>query len=166
MIGRSSSFAMTPRSLAGHLLLLAAGIAAPFLFPGHTIQFAIFWIFVLFALTWDVMGGQMGYNTLGNILFFGLGMYVCAVAQIAIVYDVAQYTAANGAIRVDFSPRDYFEGLALGMVLSALVPVVVSVVLSWVLFGLRGPYYAIGTLGVAIAAAELTNSWNYVGGGM
>jgi len=166
MISRSSSFAMTPRSLAGHLLLLAAGIAAPFVFPGHTIQFAIFWIFVLFALTWDVMGGQMGYNTLGNILFFGLGMYVCAVAQIAIVYDVAQYTAANGAIRVDFSPHDYFEGLALGMVLSALVPVVVSVVLSWVLFGLRGPYYAIGTLGVAIAAAELTNSWNYVGGGM
>ena len=26
---------------------------------------------ILFALTWDVMGGQMGYNSLGNIVFFG-----------------------------------------------------------------------------------------------
>ena len=57
-----------------HLVLLAAGIAAPIVFPAHTVQFAVFWIFVLFALTWDIMGGHMGYNSLGNILFFGLGM--------------------------------------------------------------------------------------------
>ena len=61
---------MTRKSLAFHLVLLAAGIAAPFLFPAHTVQFAIFWIFVLFAQTWDTMGGQMGYNSLGNIIFF------------------------------------------------------------------------------------------------
>lgn len=157
---------LTRRSLAGHLLLLAAGVVAPFVFPGHSIQFAVFWVFVLFALTWDIMGGQMGYNSLGNILFFGVGMYVCAVAQIGVVYDIGLYTAANGAINVNFAPKEYFGGLALGIVLAALVPVVVAAVLSWILFGLRGPYYAIGTLGVAIAAAELTNSWNYVGGGM
>ena len=146
--------------------LLVAGVLAPILFPGHTVQFAVFWIFVLFALTWDMMGGQMGYNSLGNILFFGVGMYVCAVAQISIVYDVAEYTAANGAIKVDFAPHQYFEGLALGLAWAGLIPVVVAAVLSWILFGLRGPYFAIGTLGVAIAAAELTNSWDYVGGGM
>jgi len=166
MSAQASSFALTPRSWALHLALLAAGIVAPIVFPGHSVQFAVFWVFVLFALTWDIMGGQMGYNSLGNILFFGLGMYICAVAQIAVVYDVAEYTAASGAIKVAFSPHDYFKGLAIGLVLAAIGPMLVSVVLSWVLFGLRGPYYAIGTLGVAIAAAELTNSWNYVGGGM
>jgi branched-chain amino acid transport system permease protein len=156
---------MTGRSMLGHLALLAAGIAAPLLFPAHTVQFAVFWIFVLFALTWDLMGGHMGYNTLGNILFFGLGMYVCAVVQIGLVYDVAEYTAANGAIRIDFTDPQYFGGLALGIVAAALVPPLVGAVLSWILFGLRGPYFAIGTLGVAIAAAELTNAWDYVGGG-
>ena len=64
----SPRLGLTPRSLAGHLLLLAAGVAAPFLFPGHTIQFAVFWVFVLFALTWDIMGGQMGYT---QIFVFG-----------------------------------------------------------------------------------------------
>ena len=148
-----------------HAVLLAAGIAAPFLFPAHTVQFAVFWIFVLFALTWDIMGGHMGYNSLGNILFFGLGMYTCALVQIGLVYDIAEYTAANGAIHIDFTGAQYFHGLALGVVAAALVPVVFAAALSWILFGLRGPYFAIGTLGVAIAAAELTNAWDFVGGG-
>ena len=156
---------MSARSTVRDVAILAAGIAAPFVFPSHTIQFAVFWIFVLFALTWDTMGGHMGYNSLGNILFFGLGMYVCALAQIGLVYDIAEYTAANGAIHIDFTDAQYFEGLALGLALSAVIPVIAAAALSWILFGVRGPYFAIGTLGVAIAAAELTNAWDYVGAG-
>ena len=38
-------------------------------------------------------------------------------------------------------------------------------VFGWIVFGLRGPYFAIGTLGVAIAAGELVGAWDYVGGG-
>ena len=156
---------MTLRSAVLHAALLAAGIAAPFLFPGHTVQFAVFWIFVVFALTWDIMGGHMGYNSLGNILFFGLGMYACALAQVGLVYDIGEYTAAYGAISVNFTDEQYFRGLALGIPLAALEPVAFAAALSWILFGLRGPYFAIGTLGVAIAAAELTNAWGWVGGG-
>ncbi|HEX5767872.1 MAG TPA: hypothetical protein VFX94_06520, partial [Burkholderiales bacterium] len=91
--------------------LLAAALAAPFAFPAHTTQIAVLWIMVLFALTWDLMGGQMGYNSLGNIVFFGVGMYACAIAQIGTFYDVAEYTAAFGAIKVDFSHSQYFGGL-------------------------------------------------------
>jgi len=156
---------MSARQKLLHLAIAAAGIAAPLLFPGHTVQLAVFWVFVLFALTWDIMGGHMGYNSLGNILFFGLGMYVCALVQIGLVYNIAEYTAANGAIKIDFSDRQYFEGLALGLAAAAIVPVIVGAALSRILLGLRGPYFAIGTLGVAIAAAELTNAWDWVGGG-
>jgi branched-chain amino acid transport system permease protein len=148
-----------------HLVLFAAAVAAPFLFPAHTTQVAVLWLMVLFALTWDLMGGQMGYNSLGNIVFFGVGMYACAIAQIGTFYDVAEYTAAFGAIKVDFTRAQYFSGLAFGLLLGALAATVVAALLSWVLFGLRGPYFAIGTLGVALAAAELTGAWDYVGGG-
>ena len=96
---------MTRRSLLLQLAILAAGLAAPLLFPGHTVQLAVLWMMILFAMTWDTVGGQMGYNSLGNILFFGFGMYVCAITQIAIVYNVAKYTAATGAIKVDFTNR-------------------------------------------------------------
>ncbi|MEM6945769.1 MAG: branched-chain amino acid ABC transporter permease, partial [Pseudomonadota bacterium] len=66
--------------------ILAAGIAAPIVLPGYTTQFSVLWVMVLLALTWDLQGGQMGYNSLGNIFFFGFGMYVSAVCQIGIVY--------------------------------------------------------------------------------
>lgn len=156
---------MTRNSLILHVTILAAGIAAPLLFPGLVFQFAMLWIMILFALTWDTMGGQMGYNSLGNILFFGVGMYACAIVQIGMFYDVAEYTAAFGAIKVDFTDQQYYVGIVLGLVAAAVAAFAIAAALSWVLLGLRGPYFAIGTLGAALAAAELTGAWDYVGGG-
>ena len=52
--------------------LLVLGLIAPFLFPAFKLQISFMWILVILALTWDVQGGQMGYNSFGNILFFGI----------------------------------------------------------------------------------------------
>ena len=132
--------------------ILAASIAAPLVFPDYTFQFSVLWVMILFALTWDMLGGQMGYNSLGNIFFFGAGMYLCAIIQIGLYYDVAEYTAASGEIKVDITPPQYFLGLFLGIVAAALANAVFAAIFGWVVFGLRGPYFAIGTLGVALAA--------------
>ncbi|MCH8237852.1 MAG: branched-chain amino acid ABC transporter permease, partial [Proteobacteria bacterium] len=148
-----------------YVVLLAAGVLAPFVFGNYTFQITVLWVMILFALTWDILGGQMGYNSLGNIFFFGVGMYACAIVQIGLYYDVAQYTVSSGAIKVDFSPEQYFTGLFLGIIASALVSVVFAVILAHIVFGLRGPYFAIGTLGVTLSAGELTGAWEYVGGG-
>ena len=145
--------------------VLAGGLAAPLVFPDYTFQLALLWIMILFALTWDLLGGQMGYNSLGNIFFFGAGMYICAVTQIGLYYDVAEYTAAFGAVRIDYTMRQYFTGLALGTVAAGFGAVLLALVFGRIVFGLRGPYFAIGTLGVALAAGELTSTWDYVGGG-
>ncbi len=157
------STAMTQGLLYGGIVL--AGIVAPFAFPEYTFQFALLWIMILFALTWDILGGQMGYNSLGNIFFFGAGMYLCAVTQIGLYYDVAEYTAAFGAVKVDFTMGQYMLGLGLGMLAAALGSVVLALFFGRIVFGLRGPYFAIGTLGVALAAGELMGTWEYVGGG-
>ncbi len=145
--------------------IVAASIAAPFAFPNYTFQLALLWIMILFALTWDIAGGQMGYNSLGNILFFGAGMYISAVVQVGLYYDVAEYTAAFGAVKVDFTMQQYMLGLGLGIIAAALGCVVLAYIFGRIVFGLRGPYFAIGTLGVALAAAELVSTWEYLGGG-
>lgn len=128
----------------GGLGLCAA--AAPWLVPALTTQMAFLWLMVLFALTWDVMGGQMGYNSFGNIVFFGVGAYVCAVVQ-----------------------RDlglaYFPGLAAGAGLSALVAVALALALGPALLALRGHYFAIATLGLGIAFADAAAGWNFIGAG-
>ena len=73
---------MKNTKLIGYVLLLIIGLAAPFLFPAFKLQISILWILIILSLTWDVQGGQMGYNTFGNILFFGIGMYLCSSVQI------------------------------------------------------------------------------------
>ncbi|MEQ9643352.1 MAG: branched-chain amino acid ABC transporter permease [Alphaproteobacteria bacterium] len=145
--------------------IAVAGIVAPLLFPAYTFQIAVLWLMVMFAITWDIMGGQMGYNSLGNIFFFGTGMYICALVQIGLYYDVGEYTAAFGAIKVDYTEQQYFTGLALGVVAAAFGSAVLAVLVGNAIFGLRGPYFAIGTLGIAFAAAELIGGWDWVGGG-
>ena len=62
--------------------LLAVGIVAPFVFGNYTFQMTVLWVMILFAVTWDILGGQMGYNSLGNIFFFGAGMYTSVIVQI------------------------------------------------------------------------------------
>ncbi len=142
-----------------------AALAAPFLFPAFQIQLAFLWLMILFAMTWDIMGGQMGYNSFGNILYFGVGMYVSAVVQVGLFYDVAAYTSAAGANIQSFTSSQFLWGMALGMPLAGLAAAALAVVLGTGMLGLRGHYFAIGTLGLGILAAELAGAWDYIGAG-
>jgi branched-chain amino acid transport system permease protein len=142
------------------------GILGPILFPAYTLSIAYLWMMVLMASTWDILGGQMGYNSLGNITFFGVGMYVSAIIQISIFYEpgVGEYTSAMGAIKPEFTDQQYYWGIFLGIFGGAIAALALSLIFSTFMFGLRGPYFAIGSLGLAIAAAEITVTINYVGG--
>ena len=154
------------KTLITYLGLAIFGIAGPLLFPNYTLSIAYLWMMVLMASTWDILGGQMGYNSLGNITFFGVGMYVSAIIQIAIFYEggVGEYTLAMGAIKPEFTPQEYYLGIFLGILGGAFAALLLSLVFSTFMFGLRGPYFAIGSLGLAIAAAEITITIDYVGG--
>jgi branched-chain amino acid transport system permease protein len=145
--------------------LILFGIITPILFPNYTSQVAVMWLMVLMAVTWDMTGGQMGYNSLGNVIFFGLGMYASAVVQISMFADVAKYTASFGAMYVEFTEVQYFTGLSLGIVVGGIVATLFALLIGPFMLGLRGPYFAIGTLGLAVAVAELIAGWGYVGAG-
>ena len=63
------------------LALLALALALPYLASAYRTQLSFLWVMIVFALTWDVLGGQTGYNSFGNVVFVGVGMYACAVTQ-------------------------------------------------------------------------------------
>lgn len=130
----------------GYVGIVVAGLAAPLLLPEFRTQMSFLWVMIVLALTWDILGGQMGYNSFGNILFFGIGMYACALIQ-------------------HHSGLDYFSALFLGMLAGAGLAVLVAATLGWGILGLRGHYFAIGTLGLGIAAAEFASGWDYIGAG-
>ena len=154
-----------PRTIALGLALLVFIIVAPFLFPDFRTQLATLWLMIVVALTWDMTGGQMGYNSLGNIFFYGTGMYVAAAIAIGMVHDLGAYTDAGRLDLMIFTERQYFVGALIGIIGAGVFCALTAVLIGYVIFGLRGPYFAIGTLGVAIAAGELVANWDWLGGG-
>ena len=148
-----------------YALILAFTFISPFAFPDYGTQLATLWLMIIVALTWDMTGGQMGDNSLGNIFFYGTGMYVAALIAIGLTYDIGDYTSAAGGGIYKFTDLEYFGGMALGVIGAGLFCSVCAIVIGFLTFGLRGPYFAIGTLGVAIAAGELVSNWDWVGGG-
>ncbi len=157
---------MTPKTSALlHPAMLVVIALAPFVFPDYQTQLATLWLFIIVAMTWDMTGGQMGYNSLGNIFFYGTGMYVAAVITIGLAYDVREYNDASGGGIFEFTVAQYFTGFALGLIGAGLFCALCAYLVGYLTFGLRGPYFAIGTLGVAIAAGELVSNWEWVGGG-
>ena len=59
------SFEKRELYICGGLLLFL--IAAPFIFVNFKLQLAFMLILIILALTWNIQGGEMGYNTFGNI---------------------------------------------------------------------------------------------------
>jgi branched-chain amino acid transport system permease protein len=135
---------------AAHLLfyggLAVLAVLAPAIAPDYRTQLAFLWVMIIFSLTWDLLGGQMGYNSFGNIVFFGVGMYACAVVQ----RDAG---------------LEYYAALFIGMGVGAVLAVGIAALLGSAILGLRGHYFAIGTLGVGVAAGEFASGWDYIGAG-
>ncbi len=134
------------KSALAWICAVAIALALPLLAPAYQSQLAFLWVMIVLALTWDLLGGQMGYNSFGNIVFFGVGMYACAVVQ---------RDAGLG----------YFAGLFLGMACGAALAVAAAAFLGAGILGLRGHYFAIATLGLGIAAGELASGWEFIGAG-
>lgn len=146
--------------------LAAFGVAAPFIFPNYMAQMTELWLFIVFALTWDLVGGQMGYNSFGNVIFIGIGVYATAVIQVALLYDVGDYNAARGGgTTFVFDEMQYLEGLALGLPASAVMATLLAILIGSAVLGMRGQYFAICTLGLGIAAGEIAGGWEWIGAG-
>lgn len=155
----------TVRKILPYVLIGVVSLLAPYLAPNYRIQLALLWMMVLFALTWDLCGGQMGYNSFGNILFFGIGCYATVVVQRRLHFDIAEYATVTGQATKTLTSSEYFTGFALGLVLSVVVAVAVGAVLGSGILGMRGHYFAICTLGIGVAAGEIASGWEFVGAG-
>ena len=104
---------MTKNKTMLYAAIMAFTFISPFLFPTYGTQLATLWLMIIVSLTWDMTGGQMGYNSLGNIFFYGTGMYVAALVTIGLTYDVGEYTSAAGGGIYEFTDLQYFGGMAL-----------------------------------------------------
>ena len=158
--------ALTPKRCLMIAGLLAVGGVAPVLLPAYQLQLTELLLFMVFALCWDLVGGQMGYNSFGNVLFVGLGMYAAAIVQVGLFYDVGLYNdARGGGTDFVFNESQFLTGLALGIPAAALVSGLAAWLLGSLVLTMRGHYFAICTLGLGIAAGQIAAGIPWIGAG-
>ncbi len=93
-------------------------------------------IFAILGSSWNLLFGYMGVYSFGHQAFFGVGAYVSALL----------------AVKAGLTP---WIGLFLGGIGAALV----SLVISWPTFRLKGPYIAIVTLAFAEVLRITCSNW-------
>ena len=103
-------------------------------------------MFIILALTWDLIGGQTGYTVFGNLTFFGIGAYTDVILM--------KGTTALGT-----------HGFVTSVVVAAVVGVLYALILGIPLLRLRGHYFAVSTLGVLIATRQYVANLAQTGGG-
>jgi branched-chain amino acid transport system permease protein len=158
--------ALTPARVVLLLGLVAVGAILPLAAPAYQSQATELLLFIVFALAWDLVGGQMGYNSFGNVLFVGIGMYVSAIVQVGLFYDVGAYTEAKGGgTAFLFDETQFLTGLAFGLPAAALAAALIAWLLGSLVLTMRGHYFAICTLGLGIAAGQIAAGIPWIGAG-
>lgn len=124
------------------ILFGAALLAAvPFLGDEVLIQYGINTLLLaVLAQSWNILGGFTGYASFGNSTFYGLGTYGTAIAM-------AQFGLP------------FWMGLILGAILAMLCALLVGLPI----LRLRGPYFAIATLGLSAALSALVANLDIAG---
>jgi branched-chain amino acid transport system permease protein len=118
-------------------------VAIPFVGSDYLVGFAFTtFLFVAMAYGWNLISGYTGYLSFGQISFFGVGAYATAIL------------VAKASWPWPFA-------VVAGMVLSA----VLAVPLGWAMLRLRGPYFALGMLGLAQVLQTIASAWSGVTNG-
>jgi branched-chain amino acid transport system permease protein len=122
-------------------LLLLALLALPRLLSSYTLLTVTrFLLLALMAQGWNFIGGYTGYAAFGNVAYFGVGAYT------------------TGLLMIGRWHLPFFPALFAGALLAALV----AMLIGPPILRLRGHYFAIATLGVAEAMAQLADNWESV----
>ncbi len=125
----------------GVVVLLAVGLL-PLAKPGPNGIRLIFvsLVWVAASVGWNLIGGFAGQVSFGFAVFYGLGAYATAIVYTA---GVNRFTAILGG---------------------ACVALLASLVIGVTTFRLRGPYFAIATIGVSEAVRVVMNNLEITGG--
>jgi branched-chain amino acid transport system permease protein len=105
-------------------------------FAGYTVL-----QFIVLATAWNILGGYTGYVNFGSAAFFALGAYATV-----------------------FLHKFYPLPIPLLIVIGGIVSGIVGLGMGYLTLRLRGAFFAIATLALAVVLQTLVVNWDYVGG--
>jgi branched-chain amino acid transport system permease protein len=105
-------------------------------FAGYTVL-----QFIVLATAWNILGGYTGYVNFGSAAFFALGAYSTV-----------------------FFHKTYQLPIPILIVIGGIVSGIVGFGMGYLTLRLRGAFFAIATLALAVVLQTLVVNWDYVGG--
>jgi len=116
--------------------------------------------FVVLATAWNILGGYCGYVNFGSAAFFAIGVYT-SVALIKLGANPGRYLPdfLAGAVKA-ISPLPI---PALQLV-AGVVAGIIGLGMGYLTLRLRGVFFAIATLAMAVVLQTLIINWDFVGG--
>jgi branched-chain amino acid transport system permease protein len=129
-------------------LLIAIVVAAGVFFAARLVNndyvfFAGYTVlqFVVLATAWNILGGYTGYVNFGSAAFFALGAYSTV-----------------------FLHKFFPMPIPVLIVVGGIVSGIVGLGMGYLTLRLRGAFFAIATLALAVVLQTLVVNWDYVGG--
>ena len=131
------------RFLAGAVVVLALAASMPFFFHNEYFFFAAYVVlqFIVLATAWNILGGYAGYVNFGTGAFFAVGAYTAVALYKAFALPLGLQILAGAA-------ASGLLGFGVGMLTLRL----------------RGIFFSIATIAVAIILETVVVNWHYVGG--
>jgi branched-chain amino acid transport system permease protein len=153
---RTPAFIAIQVAVAAALYLLFRNFGNDYLFfAGYTVL-----QYIVLATAWNILGGYCGYVNFGSSGFFAIGAYTAVF-----LYNIGQNAS-------DIFPESI--ATTIGAVFPLPVPIIIiagGVVSGLVGLGtgyltlrLRGVFFAIATLALAVVLQTLVVNWSFVGG--
>lgn len=123
--------------------ILAGGLALTAVLENEYYYNALYLILqaTLMAVAWNILGGFTGYVNFGSAAFFAMGAYTTVALNKALGLPLPLLILAGGAV-------GGLVGFGLG----------------YLTLRLKGVYFAIATLAMAIVIETFISNWTYVGG--
>jgi branched-chain amino acid transport system permease protein len=129
-------------------LLISIAVAAAVFFGARLLNndyvfFAGYTVlqFIVLATAWNILGGYTGYVNFGSAAFFALGAYSTV-----------------------FLHKSYPLPIPILIVIGGVVSGIIGLGTGYLTLRLRGAFFAIATLALAVVLQTLVVNWDYVGG--
>jgi branched-chain amino acid transport system permease protein len=97
--------------------------------------------FIVLATAWNILGGYTGYVNFGSAAFFAVGAYATIFFHKTYPLPIPVLIVIGGALS---------GAIGLGM--------------GYLTLRLRGAFFAIGTLALAVVLQTIVTNWTYLGG--
>jgi len=133
----TTAFSLSAAAIGLALLVVAHWLGVDYLyFAGYTIL-----QFIVLATAWNILGGYCGYVNFGSAAFFAIGAY-------------------SSVFWYKFHPLPVPVLIVFGAVVSGIV----GLGTGYLTLRLRGAFFSIATLAMAVVFQTLVVNWDYVGG--